>query len=134
MLATLASRLPVLSAVGKSLRRRFSGSVLRDGSFLSCTGINAVLTMHMTLLSIGIPLWIAGEGRCLARCLLPAAHRGAEAAAPAVGRWAGAGRRWPPGRRTPRWSRPAEYRTPKYRNTAHRNTACRIAELPNTHN
>ncbi|MFI5973447.1 MFS transporter [Streptomyces sp. NPDC051452] len=58
VLASLASRLPVLSAPAKSLRRRFSVSVLRDGSFLSFTGINAVLTMHMTLLSIGIPLWI----------------------------------------------------------------------------
>ncbi|MFG2949684.1 MFS transporter [Streptomyces adustus] len=58
VLASLAARLPVLSAPAKSLRRRFSVSVLRDGSFLSFTGINAVLTMHMTLLSIGIPLWI----------------------------------------------------------------------------
>jgi len=61
VLASLAARLPVLSAPAKSLRRRFSVSVLRDGSFLSFTGINAVLTMHMTLLSIGIPLWIVGH-------------------------------------------------------------------------
>jgi predicted MFS family arabinose efflux permease len=56
--ATLASRLPLLNEPGKSLRRRFSAKVLKDGSFLAFTGINAVLTMHMTLLSIGIPLWI----------------------------------------------------------------------------
>nr|WP_159059435.1 MFS transporter [Streptomyces antibioticus] len=61
VLASLAARLPVLSAPAKRLRRRFSVSVLRDGSFLSFTGINAVLTMHMTLLSIGIPLWIVGH-------------------------------------------------------------------------
>ncbi|MFJ9351150.1 MFS transporter [Streptomyces sp. NPDC101237] len=61
VLASLASRLPVLSAPAKSLRRRFSVRVLRDGSFLSFTGINAVLTMHMTLLSIGVPLWIVGH-------------------------------------------------------------------------
>ncbi|WP_314222751.1 MFS transporter [Streptomyces zaehneri] len=61
VLASLAARLPVLHASAKSLRRRFSVSVLRDGSFLSFTGINAVLTMHMTLLSIGIPLWIVGH-------------------------------------------------------------------------
>ncbi|MCS0605864.1 MFS transporter [Streptomyces sp. LP11] len=61
VLATLAARLPVLSAPAKSLRRRFSASVLKDGSFLSFTGVNAVLTMHMTLLSIGIPLWIVGH-------------------------------------------------------------------------
>ncbi|MFD7903407.1 MFS transporter [Kitasatospora sp. NPDC059722] len=61
VLALLASRLPVLNAPASSLRRRFSMSVLRDGSFLSFTGINAVLTMHMTLLSIGIPMWITGH-------------------------------------------------------------------------
>ncbi|MFJ3759355.1 MFS transporter [Streptomyces sp. NPDC090080] len=61
VLASLAARLPVLSAPAKSLRRRFSVRVLRDGSFLSFTGINAVLTMHMTLLSIGVPLWIVGH-------------------------------------------------------------------------
>ncbi|MFG2876112.1 MFS transporter [Streptomyces sp. NPDC048337] len=59
--ATLASRLPLLNEVGKSLRKRFSAKVLKDGSFLAFTGINAVLTMHMTLLSIGIPLWIVGH-------------------------------------------------------------------------
>ncbi|MET8684891.1 MFS transporter [Streptomyces sp. NPDC004732] len=58
VLATLAHRLPVLSKPAKSLRRRFSVDALRDRPFLSFTGINAVLTMHMTLLSIGIPLWI----------------------------------------------------------------------------
>ncbi|WP_405644307.1 MFS transporter [Streptomyces sp. NBC_00019] len=61
VLAMLAARLPILSAPAKSLRRRFSVSVLRDVPFLSFTGINAVLTMHMTLLSIGIPLWIVGH-------------------------------------------------------------------------
>lgn len=61
VLASLAARLPVLSAPAKSLRRRFSVRVLRNGSFLSFTGINAVLTMHMTLLSIGVPLWIVGH-------------------------------------------------------------------------
>ncbi|MGW7205932.1 MFS transporter [Streptomyces sp. NPDC054837] len=61
VLALLAARLPILSAPAKSLRRRFSVRVLRDVPFLSFTGINAVLTMHMTLLSIGIPLWIVGH-------------------------------------------------------------------------
>ncbi|MGW0908752.1 MFS transporter [Streptomyces sp. NPDC002853] len=58
VLAHLAHRLPLLSTPAKSLRRRFSVDALRDKPFLSFTGINAVLTMHMTLLSIGIPLWI----------------------------------------------------------------------------
>ncbi|MES5821051.1 MFS transporter [Streptomyces sp. RG80] len=71
VLATLASRLPVLSAPAKSLRRRFSVSVLRDGSFLSFTGINAVLTMHMTLLSIGIPLWIVGHTEVSSAVIAP---------------------------------------------------------------
>ncbi|MDQ0601680.1 hypothetical protein QF037_006025 [Streptomyces canus] len=71
VLATLAARLPVLSAPAKSLRRRFSMSVLRDGSFLSFTGINAVLTMHMTLLSIGIPLWIVGHTEVSSAMIAP---------------------------------------------------------------
>lgn len=71
VLATLASRLPVLSAPAKSLRRRFSMSVLRDGPFLSFTGINAVLTMHMTLLSIGIPLWIVGHTEVSSALIAP---------------------------------------------------------------
>ncbi|MFF4268916.1 MFS transporter [Streptomyces sp. NPDC001536] len=71
VLATLAARLPVLSAPAKSLRRRFSMSVLRDGSFLSFTGINAVLTMHMTLLSIGIPLWIVGHTEVSSALIAP---------------------------------------------------------------
>jgi len=58
VLAALAYRLPRLGGPLTTLRRRFSLRVLRDRSFLTFSGINAVLTMHMTLLSIGIPLWI----------------------------------------------------------------------------
>ncbi|WNI18848.1 MFS transporter [Actinacidiphila sp. ITFR-21] len=71
VLATLASRLPLLNAPAANLRRRFSASVLRDGSFLSFSGINAVLTMHMTLLSIGIPLWIVGHTDVSAALIAP---------------------------------------------------------------
>ncbi|MFG2500694.1 hypothetical protein ACGFSB_21065 [Streptomyces sp. NPDC048441] len=71
VLATLASRLPVLSTPAKSLRRRFSVDALRDGPFLSFTGINAVLTMHMTLLSIGIPLWIVEHTEVPAAVISP---------------------------------------------------------------
>ncbi|MFJ9058384.1 MFS transporter [Streptomyces sp. NPDC102409] len=70
-LAFLASRLPLLNAPGKELRRRFSVRVLRDGSFLSFAGINAILTMHMTLLSIGIPLWIVGHTDVSAALISP---------------------------------------------------------------
>ncbi len=58
LLAALAARLPLLAASTKTLRRQFSVKVFRNGSFLAFTGINAILTMHMTLLSIGLPLWI----------------------------------------------------------------------------
>ncbi|MFI0967925.1 MFS transporter [Streptomyces sp. NPDC021080] len=71
VLATLASRLPLLNAPTGNLRRRFSVNVLRDGSFLSFAGINAVLTMHMTLLSIGIPLWIVGHTNVSAALISP---------------------------------------------------------------
>ncbi|MGW3916026.1 MFS transporter [Streptomyces sp. NPDC005070] len=71
VLATLASRLPLLNAPTANLRRRFSVAVLRDGSFLSFAGINAILTMHMTLLSIGIPLWIVGHTDVSAALISP---------------------------------------------------------------
>ncbi|GAA2996229.1 membrane protein [Streptomyces fulvorobeus] len=69
--AALASRLPLLNAPAKSLRRRFSAKVLKDGPFLAFTGINAVLTMHMTLLSIGIPLWIVGQTKVSPTVIAP---------------------------------------------------------------
>lgn len=71
VLAALAHRLPVLSTPAKSLRRRFSINALRDKPFLSFTGVNAVLTMHMTLLSIGIPLWIVEHTRVPAAVIAP---------------------------------------------------------------
>jgi hypothetical protein len=59
--AVLAARLPLQSAPTGSLRRRYSVTVLRDRPFLAFTGVNAVLATHMTLLSIGLPLWIVGR-------------------------------------------------------------------------
>jgi MFS transporter len=59
--AVLAARLPVRNATAGSLRRRYSVAVLRDRPFLAFTGVNAVLATHMTLLSIGLPLWIVGR-------------------------------------------------------------------------
>jgi hypothetical protein len=67
----LAARLPLRNAPGKNLRRRFSARVFRDRSFLAFTGINAVLTMHMTLLSIGLPLWIIGYTHVSAAIIAP---------------------------------------------------------------
>jgi mannose-6-phosphate isomerase-like protein (cupin superfamily)/MFS family permease len=57
-LAALAARLP-LRGNAASVRRRVSLSVLRDRPYLALAGLNAVLTMHMTLLSVGIPVWIS---------------------------------------------------------------------------
>ncbi|MGW6267748.1 MFS transporter [Streptomyces sp. NPDC055060] len=71
VLALLAHRLPVLSKPAKSLRRRFSVDALRDKPFLSFTGINAILTMHMTLLSIGVPLWIVEHTKVPAAVISP---------------------------------------------------------------
>lgn len=61
VLAALAGRLPLLTAPATGLRRRFSTSVFRDGPFLAFTAVSAVLTIHMTLLSMGLPLWIIGH-------------------------------------------------------------------------
>jgi MFS family permease len=56
--AVLAARLPLLAGPATGLRRRFSAAVLRDRPFLGFTLVSAVLTVHMTLLSVGLPLWI----------------------------------------------------------------------------
>ncbi|MEV4709545.1 MFS transporter [Actinoplanes sp. NPDC049316] len=57
--AFLLGRVPLAGAV----RARLSGSwprprALRDLRYLTLTGLNAVLVVHMTILSVGIPLWI----------------------------------------------------------------------------
>ncbi|HEX5120100.1 MAG TPA: MFS transporter [Pseudonocardiaceae bacterium] len=71
LLATLAGRLRLRNGVANKLRRRFSVRVLRDRPFLAFTGINAVLTMHMTLLSIGLPLWIVSRTHVSAAIIAP---------------------------------------------------------------
>jgi hypothetical protein len=70
-LAALAARLPLLAAPTSGLRRRFSIAVLRDRPFLAFAAVNAVLTVHMTLLSIGVPLWIVGHTRAPAAIIAP---------------------------------------------------------------
>ena len=57
-LATMAHGLPLLSGAVR-LRRSISLRVLRDRPYLQLAALNAILTMHMTLLSVGVPLWIA---------------------------------------------------------------------------
>jgi hypothetical protein len=59
-LAILAARLPGRPGPGvASVRRRVSFQVLADRPFLALAGLNALLTLHMPLLSVGIPVWIA---------------------------------------------------------------------------
>jgi hypothetical protein len=59
-LAAMAAGLPVLAeAAGARLRRPLSFGVLRDRPYLVIAVLNAVLTIHMTLLSLGVPVWIA---------------------------------------------------------------------------
>lgn len=57
-LAAMASRLPLLAGA-PGLRRRLSPRVLKDVPYLMLATLNAVLTIHMTLLTVGLPLWIA---------------------------------------------------------------------------
>lgn len=71
LLALLAARVPLLTAPGKSLRRRFSLTVVRDRPFLAFAAVNAVLTVHMTLLSIGIPLWVVRHSHVPVAVLSP---------------------------------------------------------------
>ncbi|GAA3442729.1 hypothetical protein [Planomonospora venezuelensis] len=58
--AALLSRLPLIASAASARR---SGSwqglaSLRDGRYLILTALNAVLVLHVTLLAVGIPLWI----------------------------------------------------------------------------
>lgn len=46
---------------GKTTRRRLPA--LRDRWYVAAAGINALLLLHMTLLSVGVPLWIATSTR-----------------------------------------------------------------------
>ncbi|MGK5113680.1 MULTISPECIES: MFS transporter [unclassified Geodermatophilus] len=71
VLAALAAGLPRLLVPAAGLRRRFSVTVFRDGAFLAFTAVNAVLTMHMTLLSIGLPLWIIGHSHAPPAVIAP---------------------------------------------------------------
>jgi hypothetical protein len=56
-LAAIASRLALLHLTA-GVRRKMSLRVLKDGPYLAVAMLNAVLTMHMTLLSVAIPLWV----------------------------------------------------------------------------
>jgi hypothetical protein len=63
VMAAMAARLPTPGTGGRARARvmRYSLRALRDHSYVSLAAINAPLTLHMSLLSIGIPLWVAGH-------------------------------------------------------------------------
>jgi MFS family permease len=48
-------------SAGSSVRRKVSLRAVRDWPYLTLAGLNAALSLHMTLLSVGIPLWIAAQ-------------------------------------------------------------------------
>jgi MFS family permease len=56
LLAVVKLRVPARS--GASARARRSLPALRDLRYVAVTGVNAVLLLHMSLLSVGIPLWV----------------------------------------------------------------------------
>jgi hypothetical protein len=57
-LAALAASLSARAGAG-SARRIVSMRVLRDTPYLLLATLNGILSLHMTLLSVGVPLWIA---------------------------------------------------------------------------
>lgn len=60
--SAMAWRMPLLpGATGDAsrLRRRLSAQVFKDRPYLTLAVLNIVLTMHISLLSVGIPLWVA---------------------------------------------------------------------------
>ncbi|MEU7907474.1 MFS transporter [Actinoplanes sp. NPDC049118] len=60
--AVIVGRLELRPAPeGQELRRKISLRALRDRPYLTLSVLNALLTMHMTLLGVGIPLWIAAQ-------------------------------------------------------------------------
>ncbi|MGW4793265.1 MFS transporter [Nonomuraea sp. NPDC004297] len=56
----LLARIPLLNPAAGARRNGpwHSLASLRDGRYLALTALNGVVVMHMTLLSVGIPLWI----------------------------------------------------------------------------
>ena len=61
--AVLAARMPLLTEHAGSVRRSMSLRVLRDRPYLALAVLNALLTLHMTLLAVGMPLWITQHSR-----------------------------------------------------------------------
>jgi len=64
VMAAIAARLPLAAkAATARVRREISFRVFANRPFLLLTGLNAMLTLHMTLLSVGIPLLIADHSQ-----------------------------------------------------------------------
>jgi len=70
--SALASRLPVSTdKAGAMVRRSISFDVLRDRPYLTLAVLNAVLTLHMTLLAVGMPLWITQHSHAPVAVIAP---------------------------------------------------------------
>jgi len=70
--SALAWRLPVSTdEAGGMVRRSISFEVLRDRPYLALAVLNAVLTLHMTLLSVGMPLWITEHSNAPVAVIAP---------------------------------------------------------------
>ncbi|MFG2263778.1 MFS transporter [Streptomyces sp. NPDC048720] len=66
VLAAVARGIPLLPESADAvtqLRRRLSVQVFSDRPFLVISALNIVLAMHVTLLSVGIPVWVASATR-----------------------------------------------------------------------
>ncbi|MEU1006909.1 MFS transporter [Streptomyces sp. NPDC005890] len=62
VLAAVARRIPLLPGMAgdvSHLRRKLSVQVFTDRPFLAVSALNIVLAMHVTLLSVGIPVWVS---------------------------------------------------------------------------
>ncbi|WP_430383488.1 MFS transporter [Streptomyces sp. P10-4] len=65
-LAVIAGRLPLrpgATADASRLRRTLSFDVFKDRPYVVLALLNGALTMHITLLSVGIPMWVTQESQ-----------------------------------------------------------------------
>jgi hypothetical protein len=70
-LAALAAALPVPAGAAAAHRRALPFRVLRDRPYLLLAMLNAMLTIHWTLLSLGVPIWIAEHSKAPRAVIAP---------------------------------------------------------------
>lgn len=62
LMAVIVIRMPLVrGATGRPVRRSISFAVFTDRPYLTLAMLNAVLTLHMTLLGVGIPVWVSTQ-------------------------------------------------------------------------